>query len=406
MRPLLRLFRFILDVQGAVVTGVRENRLEDAVDIHVRRRKNARARCPVCKRAMTGALVRKHRRWRHLDIMSKKSYLVATVREGYCTRHGRRVERVPWAAPAARHTHAFDRQVASLVQVADKSAAARMFHIAWRTVGRIVTRVVEELLPQNRFEDLRYIGIDETSYKRGHRYLTVVSNLANGRVVWLGKGKSAAVLHRFFDELGERGCRGIELACIDMGEAYRSAVTERAKQADIVYDRFHVVKLLLEAIDEVRREEVSKLVGKDKTALKKTRFALLRNPTRHLSPKDLDAIARVRATNQKLARAYELRCDFEELWELDDPDDAKEFLMNWTRAALLSRREPLRRFANTVRKHLTGILGFFRWWGQTSAVVEGTNNKIKLAIHRAYGFGSVPALMAMVYLCCGGVVIA
>lgn len=405
MRPLLRLFRFILNVQGAVVLGVRPLVDEDAVEIEVRRRKNACARCPQCKQIMSGRLVPKRRRWRHLNIMGKWSYLAATIREGYCTNHGRRVERVPWASPAARHTHVFDRQVGSLVQVADKSAAARMFNVSWRTVGRIVTRVVDGILPKNRFKALEYMGIDETSYKRGHRYLTVVCNLVTGRVVWLGEGKSAETLNGFFDALGKKRCRKIKLICIDMSEAYKKAITKRAPQADIIYDRFHVVKLLLEAVDEVRREEVGKLKGEAKIALKKTRFALLRNPKRHLSPKDEGAIARVRATNQKLARTYELRCDFEELWELTDPEEAEEFLMNWTRAALLSRREPLRRFATTVRKNMKGILGFFRWWGTTSAVLEGTNNKIKLAIHRAFGFHSVHALMAMVYLCCGGVVI-
>ena len=408
MRSLLRLFRFLLEVQAAVVLGVTILRDEDAIAIQVRRRRNACARCPVCKRVMTGKIVVEERRWRHLDMIRKRTYLVADTREGYCKKHGRRVERVPWAAPGARHTRAFDCQVGSFAQVADKTAAQRTFGVCWRTVGRIVKRVVGERLPQNRLKGLEYIGVDETSYKRGHRYITVVTNHATGRVAWMAEGKSSDTLRKFFNELGPKGCRKLQMVTMDMSEAYKKAVTEHAPQADIVYDRFHVVKLLLEAIDEIRRDEVRRMKEQDSVAakaLKGTRFSLLRNPHRHLNPRDIRAIKQIRATNRKLARAYELRCDFEDLWDIEDPEEARQFLMNWSQAALRSRRKPLRKFANTLRKHLDGILGFFRWYGMSNGPVEGTNNKIKLAIHRAYGFHSVDALMSMVYLCCGGLVI-
>jgi transposase len=281
-----------------------------------------------------------------------------------------------------------------------------MFRVAWPTVGRIVERVVARVLPRDRLDDLECIAVDETSYKRGHRYLTVVVNLFTNRVVWLGEGKSQKTLAAFFEELGPERCERIRVVAMDMSEAYKSAVAAHAKNAEIVYDRYHVVKLLLDAIDEIRREEVRKLSGSERSELKNTRYALLRNPKRHLSDKDRDAVTRIRRTNQKLARAYELRCDFEDLWELDHPDDARDFLMNWTRAALQSRREALRRFAKTLRNHIDGILGYFKFWRMSSGPIEGTNNKIKLAIHRAFGFHSVHALMSMVYLCCSGVTLS
>jgi transposase len=278
-----------------------------------------------------------------------------------------------------------------------------MFRVTWPTVGRVVERVVSRFLPKDRLDDLECIIVDETSYKRDHRYLTVVMDLFTNRVVWLGEGKSEKTLAGFFEELGPERCQKIRLVAMDMSEAFKNAVTAHARNAEIVYDRYHVVKLLLDAIDEIRREEVRKLHGEERTALKNTRYALLRNPKRHLSDKDRDAVNRIRCTNRKLARAYELRCDFEDLWELDHPDDARDFLNNWTRAALLSRREPLRRFARTLRKHVDGILGYFRYWRVTSGPIEGMNNKVKLAIHRAFGFHSIKALMSMVYLCCAGI---
>lgn len=405
MRALLQLFRFLLDVQGAVLVGVRIARGEDGVELVVRRRSHAVARCPTCGREMGGEKRPVWVRWRHLNLMGKRSYLVCEVREGRCPKHGRRIESVPWASGRARHTRIFDRQVASLVQVADKSACSRMFKVCWRTVGRIVKRVVAELLPEDRLEGLVAIGVDETSYKRGHRYLTVVTDLVTGRVIWVKEGKTAETLGAFFEELGAERRRRLGVVSMDMSEAYLKAVKAWVPHAEVIYDRFHVVKLLLEALDEIRREECRKTEGEARKALKKTRFALLRNP-KHQQPNDLEAIERVRASNRRLTRAYELRVDFEDLWGFEDEEKARVFLMRWTRAALWSRLEPLRKFARTVRAHIKGILGFVRHAGATNAASEGINNKIKLIIHKAYGFRSLESLMAMVYLCCSGITVA
>ena len=131
-------------------------------------------------------------------------------------------------------------------------------------------------------------------------------------------------------------------------------------------------------------------------------YALFRNP-KHLKPEDKDAIRRVKATNSRLTRAYPLRVDFEEVWRIQDQEKGRMFLMRWTRNALLSRLKPLRRFAKTVRDHIEGILGFIRWGGITNAGMEGMNNKIKLCIHKAFGFHRVTSLMAMIQLCCSGI---
>lgn len=402
MRAAAPLFRFLLEVQGAIVRGAKVVAGERAVEIFVRLRTNRKPRCSTCNLPLTGEIKTHQRRWRHLDLLRMRSYLVYDLREGCCPKHGRRTERVPWASTGALHTRAFERRVAELAQVADKSAVSRIFDVCWRTVAGMLERVVGELLPKDLLEDLVAIGIDETSYKRGYRYLTVVSCLMTGRVVWIGEGKSAETLGQFFSKLGPARCARLEAIAMDMSGSYLKAVKEHAPQADVIYDRFHVVKLLLDAVDETRRDECRAMGGEERQAVKRTRYAFLRNPKHH-TPKDIAAIARVQRTNRRLARLYQLRADIEDVWELGTEHAAGEFLMNWTRSALLSRMEPLRRFATTVREKLHGILGFFRHSGQTNAVLEGTNNKIKLLIHRAYGFRSVPALMAMIHLCCSGI---
>jgi len=407
MRSVQAFCRFLLQIQGAVALGARISRDQEAVEILVRRHGNAKPRCRKHPNVVLSGTYREVEvRWRHLDLLGRRCYVVATLREGRCERcHGRRIESVSWAKSRARHTTVFDRHVASLVQVADRSAAARMFSVAWRTVGRIVKRVVADLLPADLLDDLTAIGVDETSYKRGHRYITVVSNHLTGLVVWVGEGKSADTLGEFFQKLGPERSARIQLVTMDMSGGFQSAVRQYAPCADIVFDRFHVVKLLLDAIDEIRRQEGAQLEGDARKALKNTRFALLRNP-KHRTPRDEEAIARVQATNARLYRAYQLRVDFEEFWGITDEAEARTFLLRWTRAALRSRRPPLRKFALTVREHLQGILGFMRWIGITNASLEGMNNKIQLCIHRAFGFHSVDSLIAMVQLCCSGIVCA
>jgi len=404
MRLLTRFFRNILRVKSAKVIDVNFVEADDRVELRVKPHGNRKLRCPSegCKHSMTPTGDTEQRSCRHLDILKVRCHLVWHARYGRCPEHGLRLEELPWAAPRARHSRQFDRAVGKLVQVADKSATTRMFGIAWRTVERIVRRIVREELPNDLFDELVAIGVDETSYKRGHRYLTVVSDLMTGDVIWIGEGKSADTLNQFFDELGPTRCAKLELVTMDMSGGYQKAVEERAGNAEIVFDRFHVVQLLLDALDEVRRDEAREMSVDERRRLKGQRFQLLRNP-KYRDPKAVDATRRAVAGNRRIARAYELRVSFEDFWDCKTEEEAAAFLARWTRSALLSRQRPLRRLANTLRDHADGILGYFRWWGQTNAVLEGTNNKIKLLIHKAYGFRSVDGLMAMIRLCCSGI---
>ena len=401
MRPLVQLFHRILGVQGAYVRKV-ELTGDKCVELTVATHGSSKPKCPTCGRTMRPLERNERVRWRHLDLFKVQCYLVAMARLGRCKQHGERQESVPWATTRAHHTEAFDRRVASLVQVADRSAASRMFGIAWRTVERMVKRVVAKELPRDLLDDVIAIGIDETSYKRGHRYLTVVTDLFAHRVIWVGEGKSKATLHTFFDELGEKRAAELQAVTMDMSGAYRTVVEERAPKADIVFDRFHVVKLLLDAIDEIRRDECRGMSGDEKRSLKGVRFLLLANP-KYMRPKDVRAIRLTVGANRRIVAAYDRRVSLEDFWECRTEESARRFLMRWTRSALLSRLKPLCRFANTVRAHLDGILGFIRYEGLTNAMAEGMNNKIKLQLHKAYGFATVQGIMGMIKLCCCGI---
>jgi len=191
-----------------------------------------------------------------------------------CRECGVLAELVPWAEHGAGFTHDFEQTTAYLAQRTDQTSVSTLLRIAWATVGRIVMRVVDRLLPEDRLEGLTIIGVDELSYRRHHEYVTVVVDHLKARIVWVRPGKNADTLKEFFADLGPERAGKLEAVTIDMSGAYIQAVTEASPQAQIIFDRFHVQRLAHDALDQVRREQVRDLRERDDTdgarALKKT----------------------------------------------------------------------------------------------------------------------------------------
>jgi transposase len=319
-----------------------------------------------------------------------------------CREHGVRVEQVPWAEHDSHFTREFEEMVAWLAQRMDKSATCRLMGINWRTVGTIVERVVEQRLDERRLEELYVIGVDEPGHKRHHHYISLVVDHLKSRVVWVGEGKGEQTLHRFFDELGEEKARELTHVTMGMSAAFISkAVEKRAPQAKKVFDRFHVRRLASKAVDIVRREEVRRGAGTaDAAALKKSRWALLKNPW-NLTLKQGQKPGEVRRTNQRLYRAYLLKESLAKGMDYRQRKRAEEHLDAWSRWASRSKLKAFVKLARTVRRHKEGIVAYSET-GLSNGVVEGLNNKIRVITRRAYGFRNTAALKAMIMLCCGG----
>lgn len=315
-----------------------------------------------------------------------------------------RAELVPWAAPRSRFTRDFEDQAAYMAQVMDRTTVSRTLRVSWRTVGRIVERVVERLGPPDRLEGLEYIGIDELSYRRHHEYITTVVDHIAGKVVWAAKGKSAATVDAFFVALGVERAAKLKGVTMDMSKAYIEAVRRGAPAAQIIFDRFHVQKLAQEAVDEVRREQVRLLAGEgDGKALKKTRWALLKSPW-NLTEGERDKLADVQRTNRPLFRAYMLKESLATIFERRQPEVARKKLLEWCGWAARSRLRPFKRVANTIRDHLEGVLAFIAT-GLSNGRIEGLNGKIRTITRRAYGFHSAASLISYLFLCCAGLVL-
>ena len=341
--------------------------------------------------------------WTHLPFGATPVRLAYAPRRVECPRCGVLTEKLPWGEATSRFTTAFEEMVAYLAQITDQTHVARQMGISWSAVGSIVTRVVARHLPAGRLASLRWIGIDEFSFRKRHRYLTIVVDHERRRIVWADEGHQAATLDPFFKLLEPKGCAAIELVSIDLAASYRKAVTENLPNAEIVFDRFHVQRLASDALDEVRRALVRELADSpdEAAAVKNTRWALLRR-TSSLSPKERERLSTVQKTNRPLYRAYLLNATLARALDYLQPKRAYDALQEWMTWASRSRLQPFVRVSRTIRAHTPGILAYIRW-RLTNGVVEGLNRKARMVVSRAYGYHSAEALIAMLFLTCGGI---
>jgi transposase len=362
-------------------------------------------RCGKCGRRAPGYDRRPERRWVHLGLGRTRCLLRYAPRRVCCPDCGVRVERVPWARPDSAFSADFEETAAYLAQITDRTTVAKTLGISWSTVGNIVERIVAERLDPGRFDGLRRIGADEFGYLKRQRYVTVVVDHDRQRVVWAGEGRGAQTLGLFFDELGAERAARLEVVTIDMAAGYIKAVEERAPQAQIVFDRFHVQRLASDAVDEVRRDEVNELEGTaEARAIKRTRYPLLKRPW-NLTRRDRQKLADVQANNQRLYRAYLLKETLADALDLATPEAAGSALDDWISWAAHSRLEPFQRVSRTIRKHRDRVLAYVRY-RLTNGLVEGINNKLRTIARRAYGFHSAVPLIAMLHLCCSNIVLS
>jgi transposase len=271
-----------------------------------------------------------------------------------------------------------------------------------------LARVVAEKLPAGRLDGLELIGVDEVSYGADHKFLTCVANHETGGIVWATEGRNAASLQAFFDGLTDEQKASIRAVSIDMSAGYENAIrgNEGVPHAQVVFDPFHVVQLAGKAADRVRRDEYNEhgrsASGEGKW-IKGTRYSLLKDPAKQTAGQLLK-LAEVVLTNRRMYRAFLLYGELRYIYRLPF-EEAKERLDAWLAWASRSRLKPFVKLARTIRKHKAGVLAAIEL-GLSNGRLEALNSKVRLLSHRAYGFHSADALIAMIYLCCAGIQIA
>jgi transposase len=400
-----RLWARLVGVEGAVIGRVLYDEQAGVVVVTARPRKHLQGRCGVCARRCPGFDQGEgRRRWRALDLGTLKAFVEADVPRVRCPEHGVVVVAVPWARHGARHTRGFDDTAAWLAVHTSKQAVSQLLRVAWETVGRVVTRVTADAEAAcDRFDGLRRVGIDEISYKRGHKYLTVVADHDAGRLVWAAPGRDAATLSRCFDALGPERCAKVRLVSADAAEWIALTVAARCPQAVLCADPFHVVKWATDALDEVRREvwNTARKGGEVALAgeLKGARWALWKNPE-DLTRRQRGKLAWIARVNGRLYRAYLLKEQLRLVFKLKGVR-ATVLLEAWLGWARRCRIPAFVKLAKTIAAHRSSIQAALTE-GLSNGLVESTNTKIRLLTRVAFGFRSPNALIALAMLSVGG----
>jgi transposase len=406
------LWRGLLGVEKAVVEDVEFDQDKRVLVVHVRPTRRVSGRCGRCgRRSSAYDRGQGRRQWRGLDLGTVPVWLEADSPRVNCRVHGPTVAAVPWARHGAGHTRVFDEQVAWLATQCSKTAVTELMRIAWRTVGAIITRVWADVeKAHDRFAGLSRIGIDEISYKRGHRYLTVVVDHDSGALVWAAPGRDKATLAAFFEALGPQRCAQITHVSADGADWISAVVAERCVNAVRCADAFHVVRWATDALDEVRRQawntargavtqrRAARATGTAK-ALKGARYALWKNPE-NLTDRQQAKLAWVAKTDPRLHRAYLLKEGLRLVFQLEH-NEAVEALQVWIGWARRCRIPAFVDLQRKITKHKASILAAIEH-GLSNGRIESVNTKIRLITRVAFGFRSPDALIALAMLNLGG----
>lgn len=427
----VRLWRGLLAVDQRTVIEEIEFEEHDAdgdgdtlVVARVRPRSGVSRRCGRCgRRAPWYDRGEGTRRWRGLDWGTVQVVLEADAPRVNCPEHGPTVIAVPWARHRAGHTLAFDATVAWLAVACSKTAVCELMRIAWRTVGAVVARVwADTENTVDRFAGLRRIGIDEISYKRHHKYLTVVVDHDTGRLLWAAPGRDKATLRGFFDALGDQRAAQITHVSADAAEWIAAVITERCPAAVLCADPFHVVAWATEALDTERRRawndaralaRTEPRRGRGRPArdaaprpaqerarrLKGARYALWKNPE-DLTESQNAKLAWIAKTDPRLHRAYLLKEGLRHVFTVKG-EEGKQALDRWISWARRCRIPAFVELARKIVKHRHSIDAALEH-GLSQGLIESTNTKIRLLTRIAFGFRSPEALIALAMLALGG----
>lgn len=359
--------------------------------------KGSRFPCPGCGQADCKAYDTEQKRWRHLNFFQHETFITARVPRTDCPRCGPRLLSMPWARPGSGFTLLFEAMIMVLAKQMPIKSLAQLIGEHDTRLWRVLRHYVHRSREQVDLSATVRVGMDETSKSRGHDYVSLFVDLDERKVIFVTPGKDASTVERFSQDLAAHNGdpKAVCEVCCDMSPAFIKGVEQQFPSAQLTFDKFHVMKIINDAVDEVRRQE-----QKLRPELKYSRYIWLKNPqnlkasqSRRLEELDIKRL------NLKTARAYHIRLNFQELWQ-QPPEQAEAFLRRWYFWATHSRLEPIIEAAYTIKHHWQGVL---RWFTSriTNGILEGINSLVQAAKARARGYRSQRNFITMIYLLAG-----
>ena len=343
--------------------------------------------CPSCGQGVARYDSRP-RRWRHLNTMQWKTFITADVPRVNCPTCGVKQVRVAWAEDASRFTELFEAfAVQVLKAVRSKVQAQGLTALSWDQVDRIMERAVARGLDRRSLEGLRYVGLDEKSFGKGHDYVSVLHDVVQRRVLDVVPERTREATDTLWATVPEAQRQGLKAVAMDMWEPYLEATREAAPQALIVHDKFHAARELNKAVDLVRRKEHRELKAQGEETLTKTRYLWLKNP-KHFTERQRSHFAALQLDTLKVGRAWAIKEAFAPFWNYHYTGSARKFFDRWYFWATHSRLLPIIQAAKTLKRHLPGLLAYTKH-RITNATAEGTNGKIQLIKANAQGLSQL-----------------
>ena len=340
------------------------------------------------------------RTWKHVPLWGIPTQIVYSPRRVRCRTSGIKVERIPWGPSKSPISLPLILLLAAWARLLAMEVVARHFGVGWSTVASAVKQAVQFGLAHRDTGAVLCLGIDEISRKKGHVYHTQVYDLTGKRLLWSKEGRSAETLKAFFEFWGKERTEKIKGICCDMWAPYVDVIRQYAPDAILVFDKFHLIRHLLEAVDKVRKEEARKWKRKYPTLLSGTKYIWLKNPW-NLTPRQRQRLGFLSQLNLRIHKAYLLKEAFRQLWSYRSKAWARKFLNKWFWWATHSRMKALRDFAWLLRRHEDHILSYFDLPLDNGAT-EAMNNNAKSISHRARGFRTETWFSTIMLHCMGG----
>ena len=360
----------------------------------------AAAKCPECGRECSIHDCAPERTWRHLDTMQFTTLIRTRTPRADCPEHGVKTMQVPWAAPQGRFTLLFERfAVEVLLASASVSQACTLLGIGWDTAQEIMRRAVQRGLERRQLDRLKYLGMDEKSFRRGQSYITLLTDLEESRVLDVVEERTAEAAGQLWDTLSPEQKQGVEAVAVDMWEPFIQTIQTQLPEADIVHDKFHVSSYLGEAVDKVRRQEHKELLAQGDETLKGTRQLWLYNP-QNFSPEQAEEFSALKDLQLKVARAWAAKELFSKFWEYQEEGWARRFFKDWFGWVSRSRLKPVVEVAQMLKRHLDNLLTYLKHH-ITNAATEGLNSKIQSLKSAARGFRNFQNYRIRILFFCG-----
>lgn len=394
----------ILGIQDPwYVAEVQLDSHEQRVDIWLSHKKGVRWPCPECQTLLPCRDHAEERIWRHLDTCQFKTYLHARIPRVECPEHKTRQVQVPWAEKSSRFSLLLERFAIDVIkQCSTIKGAAKILHMSWDEVWGVMYRAVERGRARKSRSSLPFIGVDEKSIAKGHSYMTVISDITQGNVEYVTEERKTASLEEFYQQLSQEQLQSIQGVAMDMWDPYIKATHRHVPDADskIVFDRFHIMKHMLEAVDKVRRKENKVLLNSGEDTLKNTKYIWLYS-LENLPDKHRPTLEALKNVNLKTCRAWAIKETLRDFWNYKRPTWAYRFFKRWFYWATHSGLTPIKKKAHTLNNHLDNILTFFKY-RLTNAASEGLNSKIMSIKRFVSGFRNKEHFKIAIYFYCGG----